>query len=273
MTAHVSFQGEHGAYSESAAINFFGKNVQTFPCPTFSNALDAIYGGECEHAMLPIENSIEGNVGESYDLLYETDLKVIGETYQKIDHCLIGTASDMAKVQTIYSHPQALGQCRKFIQSRGIKIVPTYDTAGSVPIVKKLDDSTVACIASEDAAIIHGLPIIARNIANSLDNYTRFLIMGKKETECKGDTKTSIMFTLKHEPGALYNIIGVLSKAGINLTKIASRPRKGMVWEYNFYLDFEDSCQREQNVVALEEICKTCSFLKVLGTYPVIRFG
>ena len=136
MTLRITFQGERGAYSESAAINFFGKNAQTISCPTFSNALDLIGKGECEYAVLPIENSIEGSVGESYDLLYEMDLKVRGEAYQKIEHCLIGEAPDVSKVQTVYSHPQALGQCRSFIQSHDIKIVPTYDTAGSVGIVK-----------------------------------------------------------------------------------------------------------------------------------------
>ncbi len=272
MTLRIAFQGERGAYSESAAINFFGKDVQTISCPTFSNALDLIGKGGCEHAVLPIENSIEGSVGESYDLLYETDLKVRGEMYQKIEHCLIGTASNVDKVKTVYSHPQALGQCRGFSQSHGIKIVPTYDTAGSVNIVKKMGDSDVACIASEDAARIHDLPIIARNIANSPINYTRFLIMGKNEIKCEESSKTSIMFATKHKPGALYSIIGVLSKAGINLTKIASRPRKGKVWEYNFYLDFEGNRHKQENATALEEIRKTCSFLKVLGTYPMEKF-
>ncbi len=272
MTLRITFQGERGAYSESAAINFFGKNAQTISCPTFSNALDLIGKGECEYAVLPIENSIEGSVGESYDLLYEMDLKVRGEEKKKIEHCLIGEAPDVSKVQTVYSHPQALGQCRSFIQSHDIKIVPTYDTAGSVGIVKKLDDSKAACIASEDAARIHGMPVIAHNIADSPVNYTRFLIMGKNEAECEESAKTSIMFTTKHEPGALYGIIGVLSKAKINLTKIASRPRKGKVWEYNFYLDFEGNRHRQETATVLEEIRKMCLFLKVLGTYPIAKF-
>ncbi len=272
MTLRVAFQGECGAYSESAAINFFGKNIQTVSCPTFSTALDLIGKGECEYAVLPIENSIEGSVGESYDLLYKTDLKVAGETYQKIEHCLIGAASDVNKVRNVYSHPQALGQCRNFTQSHGMKIVPTYDTAGSVDIVKKLDDSN-ACIASKDAARIHGLPVIARNITDSPVNYTRFLIMGKNEAERADISKTSIMFAIKHEPGALYGIIGILSKAGINLTKIASRPQKDKVWEYNFYLDFEGNLHKEENAAALEEIRTMCSFLKVLGTYPMEKFN
>ena len=116
------------------------------------------------------------------------------------------------------------------------------------------------------------MPVIAHNIADSPVNYTRFLIMGKNEAECEESAKTSIMFTTKHEPGALYGIIGVLSKAKINLTKIASRPRKGKVWEYNFYLDFEGNRHRQETATVLEEIRKMCLFLKVLGTYPIAKF-
>ena len=131
----VSFQGERGAYSEAAAKSFFDDNIQTIPLPTFSEILQNTSKDISEFSILPVENSLEGSVGESYDLLYSTDLNVTGETYQKIEHCLIGIG-ELEEIDTVYSHPQALGQCRKFIEKYKMKTIPTYDTAGSVKIIK-----------------------------------------------------------------------------------------------------------------------------------------
>ena len=128
----VSFQGERGAYSEAAAKSFFKQNIQTIPFATFSDILQNTSDGVTDFSILPVENSLEGSVGESYDLLYSTDLNVVGETYQRIEHCLIGTGT-IEEVDTVYSHPQALGQCRKFIEKYKMKTIPTYDTAGSGP--------------------------------------------------------------------------------------------------------------------------------------------
>ena len=135
----VSFQGERGAYSEAAAKSFFDDNIQTIPLPTFSEILQNTSKGISEFSILPVENSLEGSVGESYDLLYSTDLNVTGETYQKIEHCLIGIG-ELEEIDTVYSHPQALGQCRQFIEKYKMKTIPTYDTAGSVKIIKELKE-------------------------------------------------------------------------------------------------------------------------------------
>ena len=148
----VSFQGERGAYSEAAAKSFFKQNIQTIPFPTFSDILQNTSDGVSDFSILPVENSLEGSVGESYDLLYSTDLNVVGETYQRIEHCLIGTGI-IEEVDTVYSHPQALGQCRKFIEKYKMKTIPTYDTAGSVKIIKELKEKNCACIAS--LSLIH----------------------------------------------------------------------------------------------------------------------
>ena len=172
----VSFQGERGAYSEAAAKSFFKQNIQTIPFPTFSDILQNTSDGVSDFSILPVENSLEGSVGESYDLLYSTDLNVVGETYQRIEHCLIGIGT-IEEVDTVYSHPQALGQCRKFIEKYKMKTIPTYDTAGSVKIIKELKEKNCACIASKEAAEISNMQIIQENIANNLNNYTRFLIL------------------------------------------------------------------------------------------------
>ncbi|MFB5631623.1 MAG: prephenate dehydratase domain-containing protein, partial [Nitrosopumilaceae archaeon] len=169
----VSFQGERGAYSEAAAISFFNEKIETVPLPTFAEVLDSTLNDKTEYSILPVENSIEGSVGESNDLLYDTTLNVVGEKYQKIQHCLIGFGS-FEKIDTVYSHPQALGQCRKFIQKNKFKTIPTYDTAGSVRIIKELNKENIACIASRQASEIFQVPVISENIADNPKNYTRF---------------------------------------------------------------------------------------------------
>ena len=266
----VSFQGERGAYSESAAISFFKEEIETVPCSTFSDALGSTTNDKTEFSVLPIENSIEGSVGESNDLLFSTTLNAVGETYHKIEHCLIGTGK-MEDVKTVYSHPQALGQCRKFIQSHNMKTVPTYDTAGSVEIIKKLNQNDVACIASKNASDIYNVPVIKEDIADNPNNYTRFLILSKMNCTNSEKDKTSLIFSIKHEPGALHRIIENFHENGVNLTKIESRPKKDTIWEYNFYVDFEGNSKDEKISVMLDKIKENTSYFKILGSYPMVN--
>ena len=147
---------------------------------TFAEILENTSNDITEFSILPVENSLEGSVGESYDLLYSTDLNATGETYHRIEHCLIGIGK-IDEIDTVYSHPQALGQCRNFIEKNTMKTIPTYDTAGSVKIIQELNKKNCACIASKAAASIYNMPIITENIANNLNNYTRFLILSKNK--------------------------------------------------------------------------------------------
>ena len=268
----VSFQGEHGAYSESAAISFFKEKIETVPCSTFADALESTISNKTEFSVLPIENSIEGSVGESNDLLYSTTLNAIGETYHKIEHCLIGIGK-LEEIKTVYSHPQALGQCRKFIQDHNMKTVPTYDTAGSVEIIKKINQNDVACIASKNASEIYNVPVIREGIADNSNNYTRFLILSKTNCSSSEKDKTSLIFSIKHEPGALHRIIENFHENGVNLTKIESRPKKDTIWEYNFYVDFEGNAKDEKISNMLNKIKKNTSYFKILGSYPMVDLG
>jgi len=264
--AGVSFQGERGAYSEAAAIAFFGHGMHTVPCATFADALGSTVRQETDYAILPVENSIEGSVGESNDLLYSTALKAVGETYYKVEHCLIGTGGP-DEVDTVYSHPQALGQCRRFIQSRSMKTVPTYDTAGSVQIIKEINRKNVACIASKQASEIHQVPVIEGSIADNTSNYTRFLILAREKSDDVKNNKTSIIFSVRHERDALYRIMEKFHEGGINLTKIESRPTKSAAWEYNFYVDFEGNESDPGTAETIGKIrCEALSF-KSLGSY------
>ena len=265
----VSFQGERGAYSEDAAIQFF-KNVETLPLPTFAEVIESTENDITEFSVLPVENSLEGSVGESYDLLLSTGLTVVGEIYYRVRHCLIGFEK-LENLDTVYSHPQALGQCRKFIQKNKLKTIPAYDTAGSVKIIKEIGKKNVCCIASKRASEIHGVPIIAESIEDNSNNYTRFLVLSKTGTR-DGD-KTSIIFSVKHEAGALFNILKEFNDYKINLSKIESRPNKSTPWEYNFYVDFDGNYNESKISEMLENIKKQCVFLKVLGSYKKAKLA
>ena len=262
---NISFQGERGAYSEAAAKSFFDE-IETIPFATFAEVLENTSKGNSEYSILPVENSLEGSVGESYDLLNSTSLNVIGEIYHRVEHCLIGIGK-LEDVDTVYSHPQALGQCRKFIEEHNMKTIPAYDTAGSVKIVKELNKKNCACIASKTSSSIYNMPIMSENIANNSNNYTRFLILSKKESIQTENDKTSIIFSIKHEPGSLFRIIENFHKNNVNLTKIESRPTKSNTWEYNFYVDFEGNEKNPKILEMLEKIKQESLFMKVLGSY------
>ena len=159
----VSFQGERGAYSEAASVAFFGNEIESIPCSTFAEALKNTENDSSDYSVLPVENSLAGSVGESNDLLLSTKLNAVGEIYHRIHHCLIGTGS-IDDIDTVYSHPQALGQCRQFIQENSLKTIPSYDTAGSVKIIKDLNKNNVACIASKNAAVIFDVSVIKEGV-------------------------------------------------------------------------------------------------------------
>ena len=266
----VSFQGERGAYSEAASVSFFGNEIEAIPCFTFADVLKNTENGNSDYSILPIENSLEGSVGESNDLLLSTKLNVIGEIYYRIHHCLIGTGS-IGDIDTVYSHPQALGQCRQFIQENSLKTIPSYDTAGSVKIIKDLNKDSIACIASRNAAEIFGVAVIQEGIENNTNNYTRFLVFSKEKNDKTENSKTSIIFSVKHEAGALYQIINEFYQHKINLTKIESRLTRKKAWEYNFYLDFEGHIDDNNCKKAVEGLINLGSTVKVLGSYPKLN--
>ena len=274
----ISFQGERGAYSEAASISFFGNEVEAIPSSTFAGVLKNTENDSSEYSILPVENSLEGSIGESNDLLLSTTLNVVGEIYHRIHHCLIGTGS-IGDIDTVYSHPQALGQCRKFIEENSLKTIPSYDTARSVKIIKDLNKNSVACIASKNAAKIFDVPVIQEGIEDNTNNYTRFLILSKKPTkevteeekDVWDNAKTSIIFSVKHEAGSLYQIINEFNQHKINLTKIESRPNKNTAWEYNFYVDFEGFQDDSSIKDMLQKLRKHSTFLKILGSYPAAK--
>jgi len=265
----VAFQGERGAYSENAVYQFFGSTAEAKPCRDFRDVFESVKKQEAQAGVVPVENSIEGSVNQNYDLFFTYDLKVCGEVIVKVAHCLIanpGTSLDAVKA--VYSHPQALAQCRSFLERLNCELIPTYDTAGSVKLIKEKKLTNAAAIASEKAAELYGMKILARDIADNPENYTRFFVLSKEDSPITGKDKTSIIFSAKHEPGSLYHALGEFAKRNINLTKIESRPTKKTPWEYNFYLDFEGHRTEPRCAEALKALEKYAIFVKVLGSYP-----
>ena len=265
----VAFQGQDGAYSQEAALNFFGNSVLTRPCDTLDEVFKLVQEGRAPYGIVPVENSQEGSISRSYDLLLDAEVMVCGETQIRVSHCLISNrGASPASIKRIYSHPQALAQCQAYLRHLGCEIIPAYDTAGSVKMIKEKKILDGAAIASARAANIYDMKILAREIEDNPRNTTRFFVLNRQDAPPSGDDKTSIVFLLKHKPGTLYQALGAFARRKINLTKIESRPTRQKPWEYNFYLDFEG--HRSDNAVqqTLAQVEDISLFLKVLGSYP-----
>jgi len=265
----VAFQGESGAYSEQAIRDFFDNGVITYPCRTFEEIFDAIHHKTVTLGMLPVENSLAGTVISAYDQLVDHDLRVQAEVILRIEHCLMASPGQHVKeIRQAKSHPQALAQCEKSLRRLGIEAITHYDTAGAARDLANNPESNTAAIASAIAAETYGLEILVRGLEDLPHNYTRFFVLGSNEPARSDPSKTSIIFTTRHQPGALFAVLQELAQRDINLTKIESRPRRNRPWHYLFYVDFEghedDLLVRE----ALVGILKQASFLKVLGSYP-----
>jgi prephenate dehydratase len=270
--ARVAFQGERGAYGEMATLQFFPR-ASLLPKKSFRDVFDAAEGGGADYAVVPVENSIEGSVNEIYDLLLETRMSVIGEVYQQVRHCLIANRK-AKKIKYVHSHPQALAQCRNYLQKKRLEPVPAYDTAGAVKMIKENRMLDSAAIASKRAAELYDMEILDEDIQDRKNNYTRFLVLSSKKVKSDkaGQYKTSMIFSVRHVPGALFGIIGEFAVRRINLTKIESRPTKETPWEYNFYVDFEGNEQDRAVREALKSIRPKTSYLKILGSYQKAEF-
>ena len=265
----VAFQGQDGAYSQEAALNFFGNTVLTHPCETLDEVFKLVQEGGLPYGIVPVENSQEGSISRSYDLLLDAEVMVCGETQIRVSHCLIANpGASQASIKRIYSHPQALAQCQAYLRRLGCEIIPAYDTAGSVKMIKEKKIMDGAAVAGARAAQIYGMNIIAREIEDNPRNSTRFFILSRQDAPPSGDDKTSIVLLLKHKPGTLHQALGAFAKRKINLTKLESRPTRKKPWEYNFYLDFEGHRSDVAVQQTLAQIDDISLFLKVLGSYP-----
>jgi prephenate dehydratase len=264
----VAFQGEPGAYSEQAVFNYFG-DVETLPCESFDAVFDAVNAKSCDAGLIPIENSLAGSIHQNYDLLLRNQLHIVGEYLLRVRHCLIAMP-DVKKeaIKKAISHPQALGQCAAYLRKHGIKAEQVYDTAGSVKMLKESGARDTAAIASRRAAELYGMQILEEGIEDNPENFTRFLAIRSEAVVPTEESKTSIVFTLKNQPGALFKAMSVFALRDIDLTKIESRPLQGKPWEYLFYIDLIGAAHEETVKRALDHLGEYAVTLRVLGSYP-----
>ena len=269
QTNRVAFQGAHYAFSEIAAKQFFGEETECVPCKSFDQVFESVENQQAPFGIIPVENSLTGSIHRNVDLLLEHDLKIVGEVFLRIEqHLITLPETQFADISVIYSHPQALEQCRKFLSTlKSVESVASYDTAGSVKMIRDQQLRNAAAIASRKAAVDYGMKILKEEIEDIPENFTRFLIISKQDKNLGEPDKTSIIFSMKNIPGALFKSLSVFALRDIDLLKIESRPLRGKPWAYLFYLDFSGNLQEERCKNAIRHLEEITSFLKVLGSY------
>jgi len=267
----VAFQGIRGAYSEMALHEHFGKEVETVGCDAFDDVFNLVESGEVTYGFIPVENTIAGTVVENYDLLFANDIFVIAEAYLPIRHTLLAKkGARLENIKEALSHPHALKQCKTYLKSKNIKMVPSYDTAGAAQAVASGDCMDCAAIASALCAEIYDMEILERDIQTNSSNTTRFFVIAKKENVPVDHQtgKTTVAFKTRHYPGALVDCLKIFQKYSLNLTKLESRPIPENPWEYVFYAAFEAGIDSDDVKAAIGELTLHALFVKLLGSYP-----
>ena len=267
----VAFQGAPGANSHIAVEQAF-PDALPLPCFAFEDAIDAVKEGDADCAMIPIENSLHGRVADIHFLLPESGLVITGEHFLAIRYALMGVGS-LAEVREATSHPQALGQCRRWLRARGIAPVPYADTAGAAALVAELNDPRVAAIAPPIAASIYGLQTLEGGLEDSDDNMTRFVVLAREASAraLPADVMTTLIFEVKNIPAALYKAMGGFATNGVNMTKLESYQRGGSFAATEFFADIEGRPDDPAVARALDELCFHSKWVRVLGTYPRAR--
>lgn len=269
MPPKVVFQGEYGAYSQEAIYQFFGQEAEAIPLRTFEAVFAAVDGGQADYGMLPVENTVAGSVVQAYDLLLEHDLRIWAEVVLRVHHCLLALpGTKLTDLRRVRSHPQALAQCQRFLARHNLEPEPFYDTAGAARELAEHPQADCGAIASRIAAETYGLEVLAADIEDVPWNYTRFFVLSDHDPPRAQRNKTSLVFAVRHVPGALHACLEEFAVRGINLTRIESRPRGNRPWHYIFYLDFEGHWQDQECEKALLGLLRKASFVKMLGSYP-----
>ncbi|MGA1846243.1 prephenate dehydratase [Deferribacter abyssi] len=264
----IAYLGPEGTFTHLAGIKHFGLAAKLIPLSNISDVFEYVEKKRCAFGVIPIENSLEGVVNHTLDMFMDSNLKICGEIYLEVSHHLMNLTGKFEDIKKIYSHPHAIAQCRKWLSksAKGITVVEVESTAKAAEIAKK--DATVGAIASEMAEIHYGLKIVEKSIEDFTNNFTRFLVIGYTEPVRTGNDKTSIMFSIAHKAGSLYEALRAFAQQHINMTKIESRPSKRKAWEYIFYVDIDGHIMDENVKIALDNFSKNVNILKILGSYP-----
>lgn len=264
----IAYLGPEATFTHMAARERFGSSATFVPLPSITDIFAEVSQGRADYGVVPIENSTEGVVTHTLDMLVETDVKICAEVSLEIHHYLLSRSGRLDDVECILSHPQALAQCRRWLAGHcsHLRIDEVASTAQAAQ--RAAQDKTLAAIASGLAKDFYGLAVAGENIEDQANNMTRFLVIGTHDTRPSGDDKTSVVFSVKDEVGILHRMLEPFAKNRINLTKIESRPLKHKPWEYLFFLDFEGHMKESRVQRAINKLEERCLFIKVLGSYP-----
>jgi chorismate mutase/prephenate dehydratase len=266
----VAYLGPEGTFTHVAAKQHFGTSAQAVPAGTIAAVFEEVDRGLVDYGVVPVENSSEGVVNHTLDTFIESDVKICAEVLVEVAQCLlVRRGTQEGAIERVYSHPQALGQCRRWLAANLARaaLVESPSTADAARAVH--GDAGGAAIASEFAAPLYDLQVLRRGLQDVPDNHTRFLVLGKTEPPpATGDDKTSVLMALRDEAGILFRVLRPLSDAGVNLSKIESRPSRRRAWEYVFFLDLDGHCRDERVARVLEEVREACELFQILGSYP-----
>ncbi|HEU0282318.1 MAG TPA: prephenate dehydratase [Gallionella sp.] len=266
----VAYLGPEGTFSEQATFMRFGSAVQGQPCTTIDDVFRAVESGAAHHGMVPVENSSEGAIGRTLDLLLQSTLQVCGEVMLPVHQCLLSRCNGLDSIRTVFSHPQSLGQCQDWLNTNLPKVMrnPVASNAEAARLAA-MHPHDGAAIAGIQAAARFGLNVLAENIEDDPRNTTRFLVLGKQQVAPSGNDKTSLVLSAANRPGAVHDLLAPLAKHGVSMTKLESRPARSGLWEYVFYMDIEGHQNDAKVAAALAELKQVAAFMKILGSYPV----
>jgi chorismate mutase/prephenate dehydratase len=265
----IAFLGPEGTFTEAAALKRFGGAIQEQSCSTIDEVFRAVASGTVHYGVVPVENSSEGAVGRTLDLLMNTTLQICGEVILPIHQCLLGQQSELSAINSVYSHPQSFGQCQGWLNTHlpHAARIPVASNAEAARLASENPHS--AAIAGIQAAALFGLQVLVENIEDDANNTTRFLVLGNQQVASSGSDKTSLVMSAANRPGAVHDLLVPLAKHGVSMTKLESRPARSGLWEYVFFMDVEGHQDDAKVAAALVELRKVAAFVKVLGSYPV----
>lgn len=267
----VAYMGPKATFSHLATMQQFGLSAQLEPQKSIPAVFEEVEKGKALYGVVPVENSTEGVVTHTLDMFVDSNLQIISEIILDIHHDLLSRTGRLEDIRKVYSHPQPIAQCRHWLEENlpNVPLVDVASTAVAAQIVS--EDYTAAAIASELAASMYDLKMVHSRIEDQVNNVTRFLVISRKPAEPTGNDKTSIMFSVRDEPGILYRMLEPFARRGVNLSKIESRPVKTKAWEYIFFLDMSGHVSEAPVSEAIDELKSFCQFLKILGSYPKAR--
>lgn len=264
----VAYLGPRGTFSEEAVTKRFGNAVTSLPCSSIDDIFRKVESGTASYGVVPVENSTEGAVGRTMDLLLQTPLKICGELELPVHQCLMAQQTDLAAIRKIYSHPQSFAQCQAWL-NENLQNADQINAASNADAARQAAvDSSAAAIAGKRAAEVFGLKVCAANIEDNPNNTTRFLVIGSQDVARSGKDKTSLAMATHNQPGAVYELLAPLAQHQVSMTRLESRPSHASLWEYVFFTDIAGHQEDENVARALQVLRDNTTFLKIFGSYP-----